>query len=86
MKTLLRAVAHRLLPSAVVDRPKRGFNPPMGVWLKGELRDALAGLTNLGYDETRSRSVLEKVLEAEPDLDVSEALRAALKHFAKAGS
>jgi len=30
LKTLLRAVARRLLPTDIVDRPKRGFNPPLG--------------------------------------------------------
>jgi asparagine synthase (glutamine-hydrolysing) len=35
-KTLLRAVARRLLPSALVGRRKRGFNPPIGVWMRGE--------------------------------------------------
>jgi asparagine synthase (glutamine-hydrolysing) len=37
-KTLLRAVARRLLPARIVERPKRGFNPPMGLWLQRELR------------------------------------------------
>jgi asparagine synthase (glutamine-hydrolysing) len=37
-KRLLRAVARRLLPAEIVDRPKRGFNPPMGLWLKGPLK------------------------------------------------
>jgi asparagine synthase (glutamine-hydrolysing) len=37
MKTLLRAVARKLLPAHIVDAPKRGFNPPMGVWLKKDL-------------------------------------------------
>lgn len=37
MKTLLRGVARRLLPPALVDRPKRGFNPPMGAWLRTDL-------------------------------------------------
>lgn len=41
-KTLLRAAARRLLPAAMVDRPKRGFNPPMGVWLKGDLAAMVA--------------------------------------------
>jgi len=47
-------------------------------------RDALAGLSNLGYDESEARGVLEKIFEAEPDLDVAGALRAALRHFSKA--
>jgi len=37
-KTLLKAVARRLLPAEIVERPKRGFNPPMGVWLKHDLK------------------------------------------------
>lgn len=41
-KTLLRAAARRLLPAAMVDRRKRGFNPPMGVWLKRELAPIVA--------------------------------------------
>jgi asparagine synthase (glutamine-hydrolysing) len=42
MKTLLKAVARRLLPASVVDRRKRGFNPPMGVWLKTDLAGLVA--------------------------------------------
>ncbi|MBF0323955.1 MAG: asparagine synthase (glutamine-hydrolyzing) [Alphaproteobacteria bacterium] len=37
-KALLKACARRLLPADIVDRPKLGFNPPMGVWLKGDLQ------------------------------------------------
>lgn len=47
-------------------------------------KDALAGLTNLGYDEREVRPVLEEVFAEDPDLDVASALRAALKRFAKA--
>jgi asparagine synthase (glutamine-hydrolysing) len=36
-KTLLRAVAARLLPRSIASRPKRGFNPPLGVWMKHDL-------------------------------------------------
>ena len=42
MKCLLKAVARRLLPRAVVERPKRGFNPPMGVWLRTDLAAMVA--------------------------------------------
>jgi asparagine synthase (glutamine-hydrolysing) len=37
-KRLLRAIARRLLPAEIVERPKRGFNAPMGLWLKGPLK------------------------------------------------
>ena len=46
-------------------------------------RDALTGLANLGYDEETAGQVLRKVLENEPELDVGEALRAALKALAR---
>ncbi|MBI4184335.1 MAG: asparagine synthase (glutamine-hydrolyzing) [Proteobacteria bacterium] len=36
-KTLLRAAARRLLPPSVARRPKRGFNPPIGLWLRRDL-------------------------------------------------
>lgn len=41
-KTVLKAVARRLLPTAIVDRPKLGFNPPMGVWLAHDLKSLVA--------------------------------------------
>ena len=37
MKGLLRRAARKLLPDRLVTRAKRGFNPPMGLWLKNEL-------------------------------------------------
>ncbi len=46
-------------------------------------RDALAGLSNLGYDESQAREVLDGVFADEPDLDVPQALRSALKRIAK---
>lgn len=49
----------------------------------GVLRDALTGLMNLGYDEVEAGQALKEVLAAEPDLDVSAALRAALKALGK---
>ena len=41
-KAILKAVARRLLPAAIVDRPKLGFNPPMGMWLKTDLKAMVA--------------------------------------------
>ena len=38
-KRLLRHLARKLLPPAVVDRPKRGFNLPLDRWMDGPLRE-----------------------------------------------
>ncbi len=48
------------------------------------LRDAVQGLGNLGYAEEEAAPVLKAVLQDDPDLNVAEALRAALKALAKA--
>ena len=37
-KYLLRRACEDLLPRKILRRRKLGFNPPMGLWLKGELR------------------------------------------------
>jgi len=66
--------------------PSQAAPVPGAATLGGQasvFRDALTGLTNLGYDEDEARSALEQVFKTEPDLDVAAALRAALKNMAK---
>jgi asparagine synthase (glutamine-hydrolysing) len=65
-KTLLKAIAARLLPKEILERPKRGFNPPMGVWLGRELRPMVAErltqarLAELGIAWTPVRRLLDE--------------------------
>ena len=47
------------------------------------LRDVLDGLAGLGYGEEEAGPLARAVLQEEPDLDVSGALRAVLKALAK---
>ncbi len=46
-------------------------------------RDVLDGLANLGYPEEECAPLVKEILHTEPDLDVTGALRAALKALAK---
>ncbi len=41
-KVLLKRLARRWLPPAVVDRPKVGFTVPLSPWFRGPLRELLA--------------------------------------------
>jgi asparagine synthase (glutamine-hydrolysing) len=38
-KWLLRRVLERYMPRDLFDRPKRGFEPPVGLWLRGPLKE-----------------------------------------------
>ena len=37
-KRALRRIAYRRVPEALLDRPKIGFDPPLGRWMRGPLR------------------------------------------------
>ncbi|MEO8223786.1 MAG: asparagine synthase (glutamine-hydrolyzing) [Gammaproteobacteria bacterium] len=38
-KWIMRQVAYRYVPEALLNRPKQGFELPLGTWLRGPLRD-----------------------------------------------
>jgi asparagine synthase (glutamine-hydrolysing) len=70
-KYLLKQLAHRYLPKAIVDRPKKGFGMPIGRWLREDLRslshDVLLGGSSLAASGRLRRPVVERMLREHGD-------------------
>lgn len=70
-KRALRRVARRHVPAELLDRPKMGFDPPLGRWLRGPLRpwaeDLLAtdALRRHGLDEDVVRPLWRRYVDGQ---------------------
>lgn len=71
-KRILRRIARQHVPAEVLDRPKIGFDPPIGRWLRGPLRPwaedllAPAALERHGLEATVVRPLWERYLAGQP--------------------
>jgi asparagine synthase (glutamine-hydrolysing) len=67
-KRMLRRVLYRRVPRQLIERPKRGFAPPVAAWLRGPLRDwaeellAPARLAEGGIDPALIRPLWDRHL------------------------
>jgi asparagine synthase (glutamine-hydrolysing) len=57
LKHLLKELAFRLVPRELLDRPKRGFEVPLGAWFRGSLREAFCDI--LGSSAARQRGYFD---------------------------
>ena len=74
-KYVLKEAVRGLVPDAIVDKPKQGFDVPMGRWLKGELRQMLTDV--LTDPRTRQRGYFNQRVV---DSLVSEHMRGRRDH------
>jgi asparagine synthase (glutamine-hydrolysing) len=66
LKYLLKELAFRLVPRPLLERPKRGFEVPLGLWFRGSLREAFGDV--IGSAAARQRGYfnyrfIDRVLE-----------------------
>lgn len=72
-KRVLRALLYRLVPQALVDRPKSGFSAPLSSWLRGGLRSWAYDVVNCDaatqtLDVKRCKALLDLHCQGRHDL------------------
>lgn len=68
-KGLLRSLAADLLPAALLDQPKRGFNSPVSQWIRGSFGDQVVSLLTEERSLSRpwwKRRTLESFVRSRP--------------------
>ena len=48
-KRILKDIAHDYIPKELLDRPKKGFGPPIDQWLRGALKNQLLDYVDLNF-------------------------------------
>ena len=83
-KRWLRALLARRMPGGIADRRKRGFDVPIGEWLRGPLKPWASDLISSAGDALPSRTHIEKTWFAHLSgrRDAAYALWAALVYLA----
>jgi asparagine synthase (glutamine-hydrolysing) len=65
-KRILKDACRSLIPSDIIDRPKKGFGVPIGKWLMGPLRSTLLDLLSpeaLANDELLNPGPIARILD-----------------------
>ena len=48
-------IESNILPENIINRPKRGFNPPIGIWLKNDLKEyVISQLTSQKFRQSEN--------------------------------
>jgi len=65
-KAIARMIAKKYLPNEIIERPKRGFNPPVGLWFKNKITDLsdkyVANDKSQVFENYLDKSTLEEMI------------------------
>ena len=77
-KWILKKILEKYIPKKMIYRPKQGFTPPMGAWLRGPLKEWAESLLlsniDLSSNEFLDQKIVERIWEKhlEEEKDLSE--------------
>jgi len=74
-KRILKDIVYDYLPKELMDKPKKGFSPPIGKWMRGVFKESIydtlseSNLKEIGFDFSKSRTLLDKFMKGEDYCD-----------------
>ena len=63
-KFILKDIVHDLIPKHLIDRPKKGFDIPLGNYLRNELRDHVEANIEYGKNNLQSHFNFDEIDKA----------------------